>query len=98
MGFKLYDVLISQIDVNSQMSLLEKKHCLTINRLSTEHRIRIYLIMYHYYKIKNNNNNAMTLPYMGKLENNSKGIIFNCNNLPIELQNIIVKYIDMNMM
>jgi hypothetical protein len=90
--------LLNEPQKNSE---LDKRYCATINRLQPEHRKMVFLLIYHYYVINvlshdtiNINNRKSQLPYSGKIGVRGKGICFDGSFLPLELQRIIVKYIE----
>lgn len=87
----IYDEIVSQM--NGDETIIDKSHCRTITRLSQDHLNVIYLIILHHY-IQNSGDKS-TLPYGSKTVSKGKGIMFkNINQIPEDLQKIIVKYID----
>ena len=107
MDFKIYTEIENQLgnQLGNQIQKdikLDKRYCATINRLQPEHRKIIFLLIYHHYVINilrrdtpNMNNRRNELPYGGKIGVRGKGIHFDGSYLPIDLQQIIVKYIEM---
>jgi len=90
-GFAIYDELTKMAELGPKTSL-SRKYCLTINKLSPEHREIVYALIYHHHLIRKGTSNIV--PYMGKIGKCGKGISYNVNNLPEDLQTIVSLYID----
>lgn len=87
--FPLYDDVVSTMNGNE--SEITKAHCTTINRLPYEHLIIIYLLILHHYII--HNGNTSKLPYSCRTISNGKGVTFKLDQLPSDIQKIIVAYL-----
>ena len=91
--FPLYEE-IEKSDVKATKTWTQ--YCSIIYQLSEkENEIILLLILHHYNtRVGINENNKQKLPYRGKvLGDVGKSVFFQLKYLPIELQNIIAKYI-----
>ena len=93
--FKIYDNLLKMMEKKNHTKemVLEGEHRATINTLPMEHREILYAIILHYYKKHVNHNTGSEIPYKAKIGIGGKGVTFDTNNLPRELQEMIIEYI-----
>ena len=92
--FPLYDQLISKLDRSE--TTLTKKYSSSITRLPQEHIVVIYLLILHHYYLRNNDINELACIkniYNAKVGSKGKGVTFKLNQLPEDLQHIIVRYL-----
>lgn len=103
MSIKIYDQLTSEVRKNTstQQKSLEMRHCCSINRMPVEHRKILFILIYHHYILKKfghrdnvPKNRLFEIPYNGRIGTKGKGISFNTEQLPIDLQSILVQYIE----
>ena len=95
-SFPLYNNIIKQIDKNCEKLTEEEKKNIIINfkKCSKESHELIYALI-RYYQIDNENEVQSLYPYNAKKL--KSGIKFDLNNIPIKLQKIISKFIDMDL-
>jgi hypothetical protein len=86
--FDKYD----QLKGGSSNIPLNSKYCATITELPMEHRNMIFMLIYHH-SLKTMAK-PHDLPYKSKIGLNGKGLNFNTSTLPLDLQYIIVRYLD----
>ena len=94
MNFELYNELKNQTTHMKEQNF-DRSYCSTITRLPSEHRIIIYLLIYHHFVIskKYSDNKKFIIPYGGKTGIKGKGVRFDVNSLPLDLKKIIMQYI-----
>jgi len=69
---------------------INKQIWTSINRLPTKYTEFIYFIILHHYLTENG---SASLPYFCKIQPGGRGVIFNVDNIPLELQKIILAYL-----
>lgn len=106
---KLYDELKHLIETEHiQKNLDIQNICSTINKMSNEHCTVIFILILHHYLTSGHINSSKknliemlekrtlsrVVTYRGKVMKSGKGIMYKINDLPIDLQMIIEKYIE----
>jgi hypothetical protein len=100
--FPLYDYLVKEA-VRSPSSSELKHYCLTITSLADMlpreqcelHYKTIEALILHHELLKYNGVLISNVPYEGKLSCKKGGIIYSVSSLPIDLQRILAKYVEL---
>lgn len=96
-----YNALLEKsIQINQTINITTL--CSTINSISKkmdqancmQHYENIAMLIYHHWNINSNNQNM--LPYNAKTMNGGKGLLFNNQDIPPDLQKILACYIITN--
>ena len=92
--FPLYEKIVNSIEEDEEP--LNNKDCSIITKLPNEHIEIVYLLILHHW-ILSNKNRATALkketPYNSRFIAKNRGLTFKLNNLPVDLQKIIHKYL-----
>ena len=96
---ELYKKVVESLSGNEE--LLDNEYCSKISMLSNEIAEDLYLLILNYY-VENNKEyndiliNKQEYPYNGKtVTKQGKGLNFKVNDIPEELQKILVRYLNM---
>lgn len=93
--FKIYDELKEDLKTSPVKDIDKRRLCSIIAQVNIEHREIIYALILHHRKMEASNAKTWNInPYKGKTFDGGKGVRYNWDNLPVELQNIIIKYIE----
>lgn len=93
--FKIYEALREDLKASPVKDIDKRRLCSIIAQVNIEHREIIYALILHHRKLEASNAKTWNInPYKGKTFDGGKGVRYNWDNLPSELQNIIIKYIE----
>jgi hypothetical protein len=106
--FALYDSIVTLVDSTSFENMGEKWKLFTtsVTQLNETECTDIYLLILHYYllhedttekekkTLSKSKGKANRLPYNGKTFDMGKGVIYQIDQLPIDLQKMILTYFD----
>jgi len=94
--FDLYDSIVQSVHDDPPRKRDMRKLCSIINSIPKEHRILIQLLIIHHEQLNGSSSKTWRAnPYKGRTFEGGKGVIYNMNFFPPDLQDIIAKYIEM---
>ena len=97
MSLDLYDKI--KTNLNGSEKTMTKKQCTMITMLPQEHLSVVFLLILHHWCLTNKDKIShlrKIFPYNGKtITKNKRGMTFRLQHIPIDLQKILVKYLEM---
>lgn len=94
--FDLYDTIAKSVEEQPPQKRDIRKLCSTISSFPKEHRIVTQLLIIHHEQLNSSGSKTWRAnPYKGKTFEGGKGIIYNYNFFPPDLQDIIARYVEM---
>ncbi len=94
--FDLYDSIVKSVDDHPPQKRNVRKLCSIISSFPKEHRIITQLLIVHHEQLNGSGSKTWRAnPYKGRTFEGGKGVMYNLNFFPSDLQDIIARYVEM---
>jgi len=94
--FDLYDKIVISTEEQPPRKRDMRKLCSIISSFPKEHRIIMQLLILHHEQLNGSGSKTWRAnPFKGRTFEGGKGVIYNFNFFPPDLQDIIARYVEM---